>query len=120
MRLLDIESDKVRLRVRADDSGGKRIRHHGLLAPAAKTERLALARQLLAMPQANPKAREDAQDFMRRVASIEITRCPHCQAGRWQVVELLLADRAAMAAEVPTTVPTTLATTVPASCRGPP
>jgi hypothetical protein len=121
-RLLAIAGDKVLLRVRADDSGGKRviaipgeefigrllqhvlplgfkrIRHYGLLAPAAKTERLALARRLLAMPAANPQAREDAQAFMRRVAGIEIALCPHCKTGHWRVVEHRGADRAALAA----------------------
>jgi hypothetical protein len=52
----------------------ERIRHDGLLAPAAKTARLALARRLLAMPAAHPQARADAQAFMRRVAAIEITQ----------------------------------------------
>jgi hypothetical protein len=122
----------VLLRVRADDTGGKRviampgeqfvgrllqhvlppgfkrIRHYGLLAPAAKTERLATARKLLAMPAANPQAREDAQAFMRRVAAIEIQCCPHCRLGHWRVVEQRSADRAAIAA------PTL------AACRGPP
>ena len=131
-RLVAIKGDKVLLRVRADDSGGKRtiamdgvqfigrflqhvlpsgfkrIRHYGLLAPAAKTRRLALARQLLAMPAANPQAREEAQAFMRRVAAIEISCCPHCKTGRWQVLEQVLADRVALAAIVPT------------ACRGPP
>lgn len=131
-RLVAIEGDKVLLRVRADETGGKRtiamdglqfidrllmhvlppgfkrIRHYGLLAPAAKTQRLALARQLLAMPPANPQAHEDAQAFMRRVAAIEIECCPHCKVGRWLVVEQLLADRAAVAA------------IIPAACRGPP
>jgi hypothetical protein len=131
-RLVGIAGDKVRLRVRADDTGGKRviampgeqfigrllqhvlpsgfkrIRHYGLLAPAAKTERLATARRLLAMPLSNPQAREDAQAFMRRVAAIEIDRCPHCNVGRWCVVEQRGADRAAIAA------PTL------AACRGPP
>ncbi len=37
-------------------SGFKRIRHGGLLAPAAKTQRLAATRQLLGMPAANPVA----------------------------------------------------------------
>ena len=131
-RLVAIEGDKVRLRVRADNTGGKRtiamdgaqfigrflqhvlpvgfkrIRHYGLLSPAAKTQRLALARQLLAMPQANPRATEDAQAFMRRVAGIEIACCPHCKTGHWRVIEQRLADRAALAA------------IVPPSCRGPP
>ena len=131
-RLVAIEGTKVLLRVRADDSGAKRtiamdgvqfigrflqhvlpagfkrIRHYGLLAPAAKTQRLALARQLLAMPPANPQAREDAQAFMRRVAAIEISRCPHCESGHWRVIEQVLADRIALADIVPT------------ACRGPP
>ena len=122
----------MRLRVRADNNGAKRtiamdgrqfigrllqhvlppgfkrIRHYGLLAPAAKTQRLALARQLLAMPQANPQAREDAQAFMRRVAAVEIACCPHCKVGRWHVLEQWVADRAALAAITPT------------GCRGPP
>jgi hypothetical protein len=131
-RLLGIAGDKVRLRVRADASGGKRvvalpgeqfisrlllhvlpsgfkrIRHYGLLAPAAKTERLATARRLLAMPQANPRAVGDAQAFMRRVAGLEIECCPHCKAGRWRIVEQRGADRTALAAAMPT------------GCRGPP
>lgn len=131
-RLVAIAGETVLLRVRADASGGKRtiamngvqfiarllqhvlpqdfkrIRHYGLLAPAAKTQRLALARELLAMPPANAQAREDAQAFMRRVAAIEITCCPHCKTGHWRVIEQLTADRAALAAVIPTV------------CRGPP
>ena len=131
-RLLGIDGQCVRVRVRADDTGGKRtiaieantfierfmqhvlpsgfkrIRHYGLLAPAAKTTRLALARALLEMPAANAQAREDAQAFMRRVAAIDIGRCPHCQLGRWQLVQALPADRSALASILPT------------ACRGPP
>ena len=88
--------------------GFKRIRHYGLLAPAAKTARLHMARQLLAMPAANPAARQDAQAFMRRVAAIEISRCPHCPTGRWLVVEQRAATPMARKALVPT------------PCRGPP
>ena len=67
--------------------GFKRIRHYGLLAPATKTERLATARKLLAMPAANRHAREDAQAFMRRLAAIDIACCTHWRLGRWCVVE---------------------------------
>ena len=42
------------------------------LAPGANTERLARARRLLAMPAANPQAREDAQAFMRRAPAIDV------------------------------------------------
>jgi hypothetical protein len=131
-RLVAITQDKVLLRVRADGTGGKRvidlpgeqfiarllqhvlpsgfkrIRHYGLLAPAAKTARLATARRLLAMAPTNPRAVEDTQAFMRRVAGLEIERCTHCKVGRWCVVEQRGADRAAIAAQMPI------------SCRGPP
>ncbi len=131
-RLVAIVGDKVLLRVRADSkgakrvialageqfiarlllhvlpSGFKRIRHYGLLAPAAKTERLATARRLLAMPQTNPRAVEDARAFMRRVAGIDVECCTHCRRGRWRVVEQRGADRTALAATMPT------------GCRGPP
>ena len=131
-RLVAIEGDKVLVRVRADARAGKRtialegdtfiarllqhvlprgfkrIRHYGLLAPAAKTARLALARQLLAMPAANPQAREDAQAFMRRVAALEIDACPHCKVGRWRVIGECAAPRRALGAAITT------------ACRGPP
>ena len=134
-RLVGIEGERVRMRVRANDTGGKRtigmdggqfigrflqhvlpvgfkrIRHYGLLAPAAKTARLALARHLLAMPAANPQAREDAKAFMQRVATIDIMCCPHCTAGRWIAVEHRPANRAALAAITAITAP---------ACRGPP
>jgi Putative transposase/Transposase zinc-binding domain len=131
-RLVGVKGDKLLMRMRADGRGGKRvmalpgeqfigrllqhvlppgfkrIRHYGLLAPAAKTERLAIARKLLAMPAANPQAREDAQAFMRRVAAIDVECCAHCKLGRWRVVEQRGADRAAIAAPLL------------AACRGPP
>lgn len=132
-RLVGIAGDKVLLRVRADATGGKRtialdgqvfiarflqhvlpsgfkrIRHYGLLAPAAKAQRLATARELLAMPVPNPKAAEDAQAFMRRVAALEIACCTHCGHGRWQLVQQLPADCNELARIVPH-----------AACRGPP
>lgn len=133
-RLVGIVDDSVRLLVRADDHGGKRtiampgqqfiarllqhvlpggfkrIRHYGLLAPCAKTERLAQARHLLSMPAANPRAREDASAFMRRVAGIELNTCPHCH-GRWRVVEQRTADAPALGVLLPARQ---------AGCRGPP
>ncbi len=55
-------------------------------------------RLALAMPQPSAQAREDAQAFMQRVAAIEIGRCPHCQAGRWQLLHECSADRQAITA----------------------
>ena len=88
--------------------GFKRIRHDGLLAPAAKRPRLAAARRLLQMPQPNPVAQEDANAFMRRVAALKIGRCPRCATGRWQLVCERAADRSLLA-RVP-----------PVACRDPP
>jgi hypothetical protein len=108
-RLLAVRADGVRLRVRADGGGKKlvridgaefvgrflqhvlpagfkRIRHYGLLAPAHKTRHPAQARAALAMPAPNPIAAQTAAEFMRRVARIDLERCPHCQ-GRWRAVE---------------------------------
>jgi hypothetical protein len=114
-RIVGIDSEGVRLRVRADDHGGKRttlidgqtfiarflqhvlppgfkrIRHYGLLSAATKTERLAKAREALAMPPANVQAREDAAAFIKRVAGIEISCCPHCRLGHWRTIEVLQA-----------------------------
>jgi hypothetical protein len=89
-------------------AGFKRVRHYGLLAAPVKAAALAHARQLLHMPQPNPLAAEDAQAFMRRVAAVEIGRCPHCAQGRWQLV----CERQAN--------PRLLFAAPPLGCRGPP
>jgi hypothetical protein len=90
-RLVAVDDDGVRLRVRAEHGGKrtvridgaefvgrflqhvlpagfKRIRHYGLLAARHKRQRLAQARSALAMPTPNPIAQEAAAEFMRRVA----------------------------------------------------
>ncbi len=138
-----MEGDEVRLRVRCGDhedahggkrvislpgqefigrllqhvlpSGFKRIRHYGLLAPCAKTKRLAQARLLLAMPAANAQAQEDAEAFMRRVSGIEVNTCAHCR-GRLRVVEQRAADVSALRALLAWSE----AARYEAPCRGPP
>src|ERR1035438_2303507 len=130
-RIVSVDAKGVRLRVRADDHGGKRtvcldattfisrflqhvlplgfkrIRHYGLLSPAIKSERLAQARQALAMPQSNAQACEDAAAFLKRVTGIEVSCCPHCRSGHWRTVWVLPPERRARA----------LCDT---ACRGPP
>nr|WP_259372135.1 IS91 family transposase [Caldimonas mangrovi] len=113
-RLLGIEGGAVRLRVRATGNAGgkrviavpgeqfvhrlmqhvlplgfKRIRHYGLLAPAAKTRQLASARAALQMPPAHPLVQEQVREFMLRVARLDLARCPRCRSTRWRVVESL-------------------------------
>jgi len=136
-RIVAIRDGDVLLRVRADDHGGKRviripgpvfigrflqhvlppgfkrIRHYGLLSPAHKRDRLAAARHALKMPAPSPIALEAAEDFMKRVASKDIERCPCCGQGVLQVVAVLLPDRAAARRPQPALA------ALPA-CRGPP
>jgi hypothetical protein len=116
-RIVGIDGQLVRLRVRADNHGGKRtvlidgqdfiarflqhvlppgfkrIRHYGLLSPAVKAQRLAAARAALAMPPANEQAREDAAAFLKRVAGIDAACCPHCRVGHWRTTEVLPPQR---------------------------
>jgi hypothetical protein len=130
-RIVGIDANGVRLRVRADDHGGKRtvlidgptfiarflqhvlppgfkrIRHYGLLSPAVKAERLAQARLALSMPAANPQAREDAATFLQRVTGIEVSCCPHCRLGHWRTVQVLPPLRGCAAPQA-------------VACRGPP
>jgi Putative transposase/Transposase zinc-binding domain len=134
-RIVAIDDGGVVLSVRADADGGKRrirldgvefvrrillhvlptgikrIRHYGLLAPACKTRRLNEARAALAMPLPNPAALESAADFMRRVAGVEVLRCPCCAHGRLRVVRTL---RGLSRLPAPGAAPPS------AACRGPP
>ena len=75
-------------------SGFKRIRHYGLLAPAHKARRLALARAALAVPTPDPVVIESVEAFMRRVGHLEWGRCPHCGKGHWVVTGPLPARHA--------------------------
>ena len=73
-------------------AGFKRIRHYGLLAPAHKACRLALARAALDVPPPEPAVVESVEAFMRRVAGIELCTCPVCR-GRLRVVAVLAPAR---------------------------
>ena len=136
-RIVAIRDEQVLLRVRANAHGGKRvvrmpgtaflgrflqhvlppgfkrIRHYGLLASARKAKRLSAARQALNAPLPNPLAQESAEQFMRRVAERDISRCPLCAQGTLRVVALLPPERSA--AHRPSPAPA-----YPSACRGPP
>jgi len=64
-------------------SGFKRIRHYGLLAPAAKATQLALARQALSVPEPDPVITASVEEFLQRIGRDEWARCPHCREGRF-------------------------------------
>ena len=136
-RIVRIDDQQVTLRVRADANGGKRIvkvagsefvrrfllhvlptgikriRHYGLLSPAAKRNKLTQARAALRMPPANPVAAESAQAFMRRVSQQDILLCPCCRHGRLRVVEVFLASTRLPDPRRPAQAGTPV-------CRGPP
>jgi hypothetical protein len=109
-RIRAVTPEQVAFTVRADDHGGKRlvwmdgpefvrrfllhilptgvkrIRHYGVLASSCKGVKLALAREALQMPQANPQAFEAAQAFLVRVAKLDVGLCPCCKVGSLKVV----------------------------------
>ena len=113
-RILGLEGNRVRFRVRDSangnrkkvvrleagefigrfllhvlPSGFKRIRHYGLLGPAHKAANLAAARAALEAPVPDPVVVESVEVFMLRVAGIEWLNCLHCHEGRFQVVQAL-------------------------------
>jgi hypothetical protein len=69
-------------------TGLKRIRHYGLLANPNGGQ-LEKAKVALHMPAPSAQAQEGAQDFMARVARINISQCPACERGRLRVVQTL-------------------------------
>ena len=106
-RILGIDRDTVRLRVRDSANGNgkrtlhvpaqsfierfllhvlpkgfKRIRHYGLLASAGKALKLAQARAALSAPTPDPALIESVAQFIGRINRIEWLRCTHCAIGR--------------------------------------
>jgi len=70
-------------------NGYKRIRHYGLLSPALKKVQLAAARHALGVPPPDPQTIESVDAFMARVTHLEWGQCPHCQNGRFVVIEVI-------------------------------
>lgn len=95
-------------------SGIKRIRHYWLLANPSG-QRLAQAKAALHMPAKNRAAQEDAQDFIARVAKINISQCPACAHGRLAVVQTLPSAK-----RLPDPLGQTQTTRPAANSRGPP
>jgi hypothetical protein len=107
-RILGMDADTVRLRVRDWANGNKkrtlsvpaqtfierfllhvlpkgfkRIRHYGLLGPAGKAGKLAQARAALSAPTPDPVVLESVQDFLHRIDRLDWMRCPHCGEGQF-------------------------------------
>ena len=116
-RLLGCDAGQVRLRVRDNETGGKRtvslptdtfigrflrhvlpagfkrLRHYGLLACGHKRARLAAARAALQTPAPQATVIEAAEHFLARVSGEDPRCCPHCGIGRWHTVEIVMARR---------------------------
>jgi Putative transposase/Transposase zinc-binding domain len=107
-RIVDIDDTQVAFRVRREANSGKkrtlrlaadefidrfllhvlpegfkRIRHYGLLAPAAKAVKLAQARAALNVPAPDAMEVESVAVFMGRIARRDYLRCPHCGEGQF-------------------------------------
>lgn len=107
-RILGMDADTVRLRVRDSANGNKkrtlrvpaqtfierfflhvlpkgfkRIRHYGLLGPAGKAVKLAKARTALSVPAPDPLVLESVEAFMGRINRLEWSRCTHCGKGQF-------------------------------------
>ena len=115
-RIVNVGAERVAFKARADNKGGKRfvrvageefvrrflihvlptglkrIRHYGLLSPS-KGQALAQARAQMQMPQSNSVALESAQDFMRRVANVDLQQCAQCKVGRLRWAETCKASK---------------------------
>ncbi|HEX5394350.1 MAG TPA: IS91 family transposase [Rhodocyclaceae bacterium] len=63
--------------------GFKRIRHYGLLGPAGKAERLTQARKALSVPAPDPVVVASVADFLERIDRHAWVRCPCCATGRY-------------------------------------
>jgi Putative transposase/Transposase zinc-binding domain len=118
-RILGMDADTVRLRVRDSTHGNrrrtlslpahtfierfllhvlpkgfKRIRHYGLLGPAGKKQRLAQARAALSAPTPDPAAAESIEAFMQRIGRLQGLRCAHCAEGRFVPTAPIAPERA--------------------------
>ena len=107
-RILGIDGDTVRFRVRDSAHGNrrrtlvvpaqtfierfllhvlpqgfKRIRHYGLIGPAGKAVKLAQARSALSVPAPDPLVVESVQAFLQRIDRHEMLRCTHCGNGQF-------------------------------------
>ena len=69
-------------------TGFMRIRHFGLFANRHRATKLAAARSALRQPTPEPMPPETSADFLRRVRSIDITRCSHCRQGHLHIVAI--------------------------------
>jgi hypothetical protein len=70
--------------------GLQRLRHYGVLGNRCRAQKLARCRTLFAQLPPPPRTGESTAEVMRRLAGVDIDRCPHCPQGRLRLVGSLL------------------------------
>jgi Putative transposase len=74
--------------------GFQRIRYYGFLSNRCREEKLARCRQLLAMPQPEPSARDavaDYRDLYEEITGTLLRECPACHHGRMLIIDVITA-----------------------------
>ncbi len=70
--------------------GFMRIRHYGLIANRGKAAKLAAARTALNQPAPSVSSQpETLAEFWKRIAGLDLARCPQCHLGTLQLVAVL-------------------------------
>jgi hypothetical protein len=97
VKLMELDSDEFlrRFLLHVVPDGFVRIRHFGLLANRRRAAALAQCRVLLTQPPPPVERPESVRDLMLRITGLDIERCPVCQHGVLQQIELLVPAPAA-------------------------
>jgi hypothetical protein len=84
---LDVQEFIRRFLLHVLPDGFMRIRHFGFLANRAKKQALPQCRKLLGLNPALPQIlKRSAQDLLRELTGIDLSRCPSCKLGTMIVV----------------------------------
>jgi len=84
---LDAEEFIRRFLLHVIPQGFMRVRHFGFLANRAKKHALPQCRKLLGLNPALPQIpKKSAQDLLRQLTGIDLSRCPRCQKGTMIVI----------------------------------
>jgi hypothetical protein len=87
---LDAEEFIRRFLLHVLPDGFMRVRHFGFLANRTKKHALSQCRKLLGLNPALPEIpKRSAQELLREITGIDLSRCPRCQKGMMFVVAKL-------------------------------
>ena len=93
-KLMSLDADEFirRFLMHVLPSGFQRIRYYGLLGNRYRTEKLARCRELIGMPEPEPKADapdKDYRDTYEGLTSLSLCLCPVCHLGRMVLLRAL-------------------------------